>query len=167
MSAAGATGYFVYGIVLFGLTEELAWRGFALPRMQAMLPALTSSLLLGAIWGVWHTPTFLLPSEGDSALPYPGFLLWVLAQSVLTTWIFNRTGGSVLLAAIFHAASDATYAYSGAVGGDARLFWIAVVLSWVLAVLVVVAEGPATLAGRARRPKAAAPVPATADLVGM
>ena len=150
MAAGAAFSYFVIGVPLFALTEELAWRGFALPRLQALLPALPASLVLGVVWALWHIPTFLLPSEGDSALPYAGFALFVLAQSVLTTWLFNRSGGSVLIAGLFHAASDAVYAGSGSVGGDARLFWIVTALGCAAAVAVAVIEGPATLAGRRR-----------------
>jgi membrane protease YdiL (CAAX protease family) len=150
MSGGAALSYFLIGIPLFTLTEELAWRGFALPRLQALLPALPASLVLGAIWALWHIPTFLLPSQTVSAVPYAGFALFVLAQSVLTTWLFNRTGGSVLLAGLFHAASDAVYAGCGAIGGDDRLFWFLTVLGCVAAVAVVLVEGPATLAGRGR-----------------
>jgi membrane protease YdiL (CAAX protease family) len=148
MAGSAALSYFLIGVPLFTLTEELAWRGFALPRLQALLPALPAGLVLGVIWALWHIPTFLLPSEGDSALPYAGFALFVLAQSVLTTWLFNRSGGSVLIAGLFHAASDAVYAGSGAIGGDARLFWIVTLLGCAAAVAVAVIEGPATLAGR-------------------
>jgi membrane protease YdiL (CAAX protease family) len=150
MSPGEALAYFLIGIPLFTLTEELAWRGFALPRLQGLLPALPAGLLLGVIWAVWHVPTFLMPSEGVSAVPYAGFALFVLAQSVLTTWLFNRTDGRVLLAGLFHAASDAVYAGSGAIGGDDRLFWSVTALGCVAAVAVVLVEGPATLAGRRR-----------------
>ena len=150
MSSGEALSYFLIGIPLFTLTEELAWRGFALPRLQAVLPALPASLLLGVIWALWHIPTFLLPSQAVSAVPYVGFALFVLAQSVLTTWLFNRTGGSVLLAGLFHAASDAVYAGSGAIGGDGRLFWLVTALGCVAAAAVVLVEGPATLVGRGR-----------------
>ena len=150
LSAGAALSYFLIGIPLFTLTEELAWRGFALPRLQATLPALPASLVLGAVWALWHIPTFLLPSQAVSAVPYAGFVLFVLAQSVLTTWLFNRTSGSVLIAGVFHAASDAVYAGSGVISGDGRLFWIVTGLGCVAAVAVTLVEGPATLAGRPR-----------------
>ena len=150
MATGEALSYFLIGIPLFTLTEELAWRGFALPRLQGLLPALPASLVLGVIWALWHVPTFLLPSQTVSAVPYAGFALFVLAQSVLTTWLFNRTGGSVLLAGLFHAASDAVYAGCGAIGGDDRLFWFLTGLGCMAAVAVVLIEGPATLAGRSR-----------------
>jgi uncharacterized protein len=161
LAGGAAVSYFLIGIPLFTLTEELAWRGFALPRLQSLLPALPASLVLGVVWALWHIPTFFLPSEGVSAVPYAGFAIFVLAQSVLTTWLFNRTGGSVLLVGLFHAASDAVYSYTGAIGGDVRLFWILSALGCAAAVGVVLREGPATLAGRSR---AAVPAPARVPL---
>jgi membrane protease YdiL (CAAX protease family) len=150
LSPGEALSYFLIGIPLFTLTEELAWRGFALPRLQALLPALPAALALGVVWALWHIPTFLMPSEGVSVLPYAGFAVFVLVQSVLTTWLFNRTGGSVLLVGLFHAASDAVYAGTGVVGGDGRLFWIVTMLGCAAAAVVVWVEGPATLCGRRR-----------------
>jgi membrane protease YdiL (CAAX protease family) len=151
MTTGEALSYFLIGIPLFVLTEELAWRGFALPRLQALMPALPASLALGVVWALWHVPTFLLPSQGVSAVPYEAFAVFVLAQSVLTTWLFNRTGGSVLIAGLFHAASDAVYSGAGVIGGDGRLFWLVTALGCAAAVGVVAWEGPVTLAGRGRR----------------
>jgi membrane protease YdiL (CAAX protease family) len=127
------------------LTEETAWRGFALPRLEAGRSALTASLILGLLWGVWHTPLFLIAGTGQSSWPYVGFLLFTLAESVLTTWIFNNTRGSVLLANIFHIASNITLAFSGILSGSIVLFWLGVAVYLVAAIIVVVVVGPARL----------------------
>jgi membrane protease YdiL (CAAX protease family) len=45
-------------VVLFltdGVGEELAWRGFALPRLLASYYALVASLILGALWAAWRS----------------------------------------------------------------------------------------------------------------
>jgi membrane protease YdiL (CAAX protease family) len=47
-----------------GLGEELGWRGFLLPRLQARYSALVSSIIVGIVWGLWHLPLFML--EGMS-----------------------------------------------------------------------------------------------------
>jgi membrane protease YdiL (CAAX protease family) len=82
-------------------SEELAWSGFALPRLQARQSALAASLLLGLIWAVWHLPLFFTPgSQRD--LGFALFLAGTVCTRVVLTWAFNSTGGSVLLCSLLH-----------------------------------------------------------------
>jgi hypothetical protein len=90
------------------LNEELGWRGFALPRLQRRYGALGASLLVGTIWGVWHLPLFWLGAPGYTALPFGLYLLNTLALSVVFTWLFNGTRGSVLMAILVHATFNTT-----------------------------------------------------------
>ena len=60
-----------------------------------------------------------------------------MATSVLTSWIFNHTRGSVLLAALFHATTDVAIAYSGVMSAGADLFWLMVGLQALAAAAVV------------------------------
>jgi membrane protease YdiL (CAAX protease family) len=48
--------FFLYSVIFGGLSEEPGWRGYALPRLHARFNPLVSSLILGVIWAVWHTP---------------------------------------------------------------------------------------------------------------
>jgi membrane protease YdiL (CAAX protease family) len=78
------------------LAEEPAWRGFAVPRLQAQHPPLVSAAILGVLVALWH-----LPLIGDTG--------WVGIVTTFTitfvyVWLFNRTGGSVLLVLLFHSA---------------------------------------------------------------
>lgn len=105
--------YFV--IVFFGggpLGEEIGWRGFALPRMQARYGALRATLLLGVLWTFWHLPHFLTTAQrggpGSSlSLLYvnlPIFLLLVMSIAVIMTWVFNHTKGSLFIAMLLHTS---------------------------------------------------------------
>jgi membrane protease YdiL (CAAX protease family) len=80
------------------LGEEPAWRGFAQPRLQSKWSPLASALLLGVLITGWHLPLVFMP-QFDLALPD-------IASTVVVTiwyaWLFNRTGGSVLLPLIAH-----------------------------------------------------------------
>ena len=80
--------------------EEPGWRGFALPRLQADRSPLMASLILGLIVAAWHLPLVFLPAE-DLA---PIFLLATVAVTFMYTWIYNHTGGSVLMTIIAHSA---------------------------------------------------------------
>jgi membrane protease YdiL (CAAX protease family) len=92
-------------VVFTGATgEELGWRGFVLPRLQGRFGALTSSLLIGCWWGFWHVPGWFIMNDVPSPVYMGSFMLTLIAQSVFITWLVNNTGGSVLMATIFHYA---------------------------------------------------------------
>lgn len=149
MLPLGGVGLYMlgHGIFFWG-TEELAWRGFALPRLQHGRSALSAALILGLVWAIWHTPLFLMTTVGQSAYPYVGFLLFTIAESVLMTWIYNNTGGSVLMACIVHTASDGSLLYTGALSGDHLCFWVTVAVYCVAALVVVLVEGTQHLSHR-------------------
>ena len=118
------------------LGEEPGWRGFALPRLLERRSPLVASLTLGVIWAAWHLP---LATVGDLS---PSGTLNVLVAAVVFTWLFQRSGGSALLAVLFHAAHQNSVRYLGAVfaGAErAQQDWIALALWAALAVLVVLA----------------------------
>jgi uncharacterized protein len=84
------------------LCEELGWRGYALPRLLRQFNPLVASLVLGIFWGIWHLPSFYISTLVQSSLSLPAFLFLGLFTSILMTWIFQHTGGSVLAAVMFH-----------------------------------------------------------------
>jgi len=95
-----------WGTVWGGGQEDLGWRGFMLPLLQERYSALASSLMVGVAWAGWHLPLFLNPTTTHGGWPLSQQLLWlvsILAGSVLWTWMYNSTGGSVLAVAVFHA----------------------------------------------------------------
>lgn len=145
----------VYVLVFSVLGEEIGWRGYALPRLQSRYNALAASVILGLIWGVWHLPLFFVPGDLHNTLPLGLFLLDNVGLAILMTWVFNNTRGSLLLALLFHAASNTTLGLFPVLpadnGGAIRPLWIAVGLLVVLAVGVIVRAGPAHLSRRARR----------------
>ena len=163
LSLTAALLYFVTNAPFMLITEETGWRGFALPRLQAQHSALVASLLIGLIWGIWHTPLFFMAGEAQSSYPYVAFVLFAMAESILTTWIFNHTHGSVLLTTLFHAATDAALVYTGVVSGSAALFWLAAGITWLAAVAVIALEGAASLA-RTQADSEAGFVPSLPDL---
>src|SRR5437899_8899202 len=106
--------FFIVVLVLDGpLLEEPGWRGFALPRLQARWGALLGAVILGVMWAGWHAPqyftkTFAAANGGLSVSGVIVFLLAVVIFSVLITWAFNNTGGSLLIAILIHTAINFT-----------------------------------------------------------
>jgi membrane protease YdiL (CAAX protease family) len=89
-----------------GINEECGWRGFALPRLQSRYPVIVAALIVGFLWALWH-----LPLDIGQGVPVAWMLenrlLWNPIFAILMSWLYNRTRGSVLAPAIFHAAMNA------------------------------------------------------------
>ncbi len=96
-----------------GGEEPFGWRGYAQPRLQEKLgkwaPLLTS-FIIGVVWAVWHLPEFYNPASTQYAMGFIGFvplIVMEIGNSIFMTWIYNKTGGSVLVAGvIWHLAID-------------------------------------------------------------
>jgi CAAX protease family protein len=95
-------------LLLANFEEELGWRGYALPQIQARSGAVVGSLIVGVLWGVWHLPLFLDKDAIQGGIPFGWFMLSVISISVVMTWIYNNTAGSLLLATITHASTNLT-----------------------------------------------------------
>lgn len=103
--------FFFYNLLFFGLGEEAGWRGFALPKMQIKTNALISSLLLTLFWALWHLPLFLYRPGyvGMDLAGITGWMFSLLTGSLLLTWLYNSTRGSILICAIFHTTIDLAF----------------------------------------------------------
>ncbi|QFU88657.1 type II CAAX endopeptidase family protein [Amycolatopsis sp. YIM 10] len=88
--------------LLLGPIEELGWRGYAQPMLQRRFNPLVTSLILGFFWGLWHLPAFLLSGTPQSAWSFGPFMLGAFALSIIMTPLFNVSGGSILVPALFH-----------------------------------------------------------------
>ena len=89
-------------MLVLGPMEEFGWRGLALPLLQRKAAPVWAGLILGAIWGLWHLPAFLLSGTQQSEWSFVAFFAGCLAISVIATALFNRSRGSILLSAFFH-----------------------------------------------------------------
>jgi len=97
----------VAGIILGPLWEEPGWRGFALPRLQSSYGPLLGTLILGALWALWHIPGYF----GGWLVGSPmALLVSTAAFSVVMTWVYNNTRGSILLMILLQSSSSATLA---------------------------------------------------------
>jgi membrane protease YdiL (CAAX protease family) len=89
------------------LGEEFGWRGFALPALQECWGWRIASVVLGIVWAAWHLPLFYTAGNLQSHWPFGWFALSVIASSVLFTWLFNRSQGSVVPVLVLHTAINA------------------------------------------------------------
>ena len=127
--------------------EEIGWRGYALPRLAARFGLARASVLLGLIWGCWHLPQFFIREADTYRQSFFVYVLGVTAFSVAIAWLWERTGGSLLLPMLLHAAwnNSKDIVPSAVLGGTATfgfgaslVGWLTVVLLWVCAAYFLV-----------------------------
>ena len=136
---------FIIAFIFNGMFEEFGWRGYVLPRFQARWNALPSSLILGLIWAAWHFGQWFVPG---SHLYQRDFWLWSLGTillSIMMTWIFNNTQGSVLAASLFHGmVNTGTFWF--------QLDWRYYVIELIAVILIVIIFGPKNLVRQKSEP---------------
>lgn len=91
------------------LGEEPGWRGYLLPALLRTKSAIVASVGVALVWFAWHLP--LYHADGKDLTPdyLAKYLLYTLALSFLHTWLFRRSGGSVLLNVLFHNMTNAMF----------------------------------------------------------
>ncbi len=145
--AAGKTVGLFFVFLAAALCEELGWSGFAIDPLQERYGALRASLIVGVVWAAWH---FIPLAEAHRSLSFVAWwTLGTISLRVIIVWLYNNTGKSVFVAALFHAMTNLTWQLFPVDGS----FYDPRVMSPILAlvaVAVTVAWGPGTLARRAR-----------------
>jgi uncharacterized protein len=126
--------------------EELGWRGYALPRLEARVGLGPGALLLGVLWAVWHLPLFYMPGADTYGQSFPLYAIQVTGLSVAVAWLYHKTRGSLLPVMLMHASFNNL---KGIVPGVARpagnplhpdaqvLGWLTALMIWVAAVYLL------------------------------
>jgi len=128
------------------LCEELGWSGYAIDPLQARWGALRASLILGAVWAVWHFIPLLQAERSIAWIAW--WTLGTVATRVQMVWLFNRTGRSVFGQALFHAAANLSWQLFPVQGS----FWDPRVYGPIMALTAL-----AMVIGGARRPSPGSP----------
>jgi membrane protease YdiL (CAAX protease family) len=84
--------------------EEIGWRGFVLPTFLKKHTLLISGLFTGLLWGGWHVTRI-------GSIGALGFLLLVVGiveLSIIMSWIYSRTNGSLLPGIVVHYTLNVT-----------------------------------------------------------
>lgn len=127
--------------------EELGWRGYALPRMADRMGLAAASVLLGALWAVWHLPLFYVRGADTFHQSFPVYALTVTAISVALAWLYTTSRGGLLLPMLMHAAVNNTKDIVPSALADppgvfsfaaSRMSWITAALLWAGAIAILV-----------------------------
>lgn len=140
----------VFWILTAGIGEESGWRGYALPKLQNDMSALSATLIVTLFWVGWHLPRFFYydgyMDQGFSVLPLAahGFL----AMAIVLACLYNSTRGSILMAALFHGGYNFWLASPASTGYISPTI-DALLIIWAVAVVVVF--GPANLSPKEKQ----------------
>lgn len=93
----------VLASVMFGVLEEIGWRGFLLPRLQWHRTASRASLILWLLWGGWHAPMFLYHFDMSPVMML-GWATGLYFGTVFLTFLLNSTRGSLMSVIVFHVS---------------------------------------------------------------
>lgn len=151
-----------------GLTqwsEEPGWRGFALPRLQQRFGPVVGSLILGTFHMLWHLPIYIYTGGPVAFGPFDlsTFALATALMAIATiiwTWVYNNTGGSILMAVLIHASFNASGTLMGELipaYPDAASYLMNVLFVLIALVLVIATRGQLSYHGVPRRSTAAIP----------
>lgn len=135
------------------VSEEFGWRGYALDRLQTRWYAFISSLIVGALWAIWHLPMFL--SKGfphyDNHLPFGQLFITLVSASIFITWLQNNCKGSLIPAMVIHTLINISgevlplMDISKDVHGDYSAWIIVNVLFIIAGILILIIWGQKTL----------------------
>jgi membrane protease YdiL (CAAX protease family) len=141
-------GSFLPLLILGPLSEEIGWRGYALPRLQTRWNALTSSLIVGLVWALWHLPLFMMVGTSQHELgdPFISFLIKITASSILYTWLYNNTKHSLWSAILLHwLYTYASLVVSSGITRSPLYNWFECLPYVIIAIVVVLIWKPQTL----------------------
>ena len=102
-----------------GFFEEMGWTGFAIPELRRRYGVLTTGLIVGVLWAVWHLLVYLWVSGTvtGGALSLAGYFLdaflFLVLFRVLMVWVYDGTG-SLLIAMLMHGSRFRDYLFGGA-----------------------------------------------------
>ncbi|TFF91316.1 CPBP family intramembrane metalloprotease [Candidatus Thorarchaeota archaeon] len=144
-------GAWVLWILTYGLGEETGWRGFLLPNLQSRYSALMSAILVSLVWALWHAPFFFYDANLQS-MGLSGVVMWVIGMmfgSVMLTWLYNSTKGSILMVALWHGTYNLFTAAEGM--ATAMVATYITIFLMVLVVSVATVYKPANLSNEERQ----------------
>jgi membrane protease YdiL (CAAX protease family) len=134
--------YFILILFVSAFWEEIGWRGFLLPLLQEKYTAIKSSLIIGFVWGLWHLPIYLaINPYGDKTIIYWLMMFFAcVVISIIATYLYNSTKGSILICILFHNTinTSAAYFYGNLKGAELRELLIWILLLIVSAVIILI-----------------------------
>jgi CAAX protease family protein len=94
---------------LSALLEEIAWRGFLVPKMIQLTSFTKTALITGLIWAIWHYPLIIFTNVRLGNTPLFSslvcFTAFTVGLSFAAAWLRIKSG-SVWTAALLHGSHN-------------------------------------------------------------
>ncbi len=157
LTTAALVGRVAFALPFGPLAEEAGWRGFLLPALQRRWNALSSSVIIGVVWTLWHLPMFWVPGVALPPNVAPGlesvgiYMLGVIATSIIATFLYHSSSGSLGVAVLYHLGTNLWHQVLAPVFiGEATAAWSdlripALAANWVVAGVIIAVFGPLNL----------------------
>ena len=147
---AFVAGFVALAIIDGGVSEEPGWRGYAYPILQDRWGAVPAALVVGFVWALWHMGPLqwrILFADGTEAfvafLPGYGlaYVLVVLPLAIVFSWLYESTGGSLLICFVAHAVYNITVAGSNVLFPQRPVMYGILLFLWLTAISIVACRG--------------------------
>ncbi|HUH53850.1 MAG TPA: CPBP family intramembrane glutamic endopeptidase [Microbacteriaceae bacterium] len=149
-----APALFLYMFIFTGLSEEIGWRGYALPQLQKSFTAERSSWILGMLWGLWHLPSvlFIPYLRGEltifvALVSVLGLTFGIVGWTIVITWVYNNTE-SVFWIVVLHALTNTMQSYFVLSSGSSVAMTVWPLIPWIFAIFLLKKFGGKTLTGK-------------------
>jgi membrane protease YdiL (CAAX protease family) len=121
-------------MLLGGGLEEAGWRYILQPMFEKKFNFIVSTLLVSAIWWMWHLPLFFIQGVSQYGQNFFAFGINVLGLSFALASI-RKASGSVWLCVLFHCIVNAlsgVYIVNNNIWGNVASAAVLIVVSIVL-----------------------------------
>ncbi len=141
--AVGQAMFFFVAFFIGAIGEELGWQGYVYPALRTRWNALGAAVIVGVVWALWHVIPFAQLGRGG------GWIFWhslsAVALRIIIVWLFANTGGSVLVAVLFHTMINVSWALFPTAGSYYDPLVTFVILAFAAGTIILL-YGPDTLA---------------------
>lgn len=122
--------------VINAIGLEAGLRGFALPWLLRRFNALVASVILGVVWAIWSLPQLFFPGSVLSTFSIVVYVPALIIFSVLLTYVYNSTTGSVLVVAVLSGGIQTVVGFS-ALDAPSLAMQLIILAVWAIPALTI------------------------------
>ena len=96
------------GFFITAAGEEAGWMGYAVDPVQERWSALTTGIVLGSVWGIFHVVPDIQAHHGLAWIAWQHGV-YAVALRILIVWLYKNTGKSVFAAILVHDTDNVSW----------------------------------------------------------